>query len=305
MTSHSPSLPDAIPVANLLYAPSRAGGISSRPDAGLPREDLLTSYERQWYRFEWEGRHYALRPNDDTIAPFNPLWPAPCAPGGDLAKRLSAGFILSAWHRQGVTSNQSQRHSQWNMLRELVKKTGTPHMVMGALQSGSQWVEPVLLASGMTGEQARLISQKMGQRVAIELAQGQHRPHILGGPRARSYSWALHPLPAAPCALSLGCEVSYSPKKVGGPYGSRAIEVASLWSAHRRLSHDILPCSPCRSGAPVATLSGKDISGVPLALTEVLPATRYTYSRHTRAGEGPPAAHSWPPATERGVDRVR
>jgi hypothetical protein len=293
MNTDNTPRPEAFPVAHLLYAPARGGGFGSDPLSALPREDLLTSYERQWYRFEWEGKNYALRPSEEALAPSNPLWPEAHTPEGEVARRLEGAYILSAWHPEGVTSNQSERGVLWNTLLGLVEDTGLPSLVMTALQGGSQWVEPVILVTGMSSDKARELTVALGQQVAVAVEGGWHRPQLLDGSPAEAYAWSLHLLPGAPCAMSLGCEVTFSPQRVGGPYGSRAIEVASLWSQHRRHTHQLLACDPCRSGASVATVSGKDISGAPIALSEVFPATRYTYSYHERVGEEPPTRLGW------------
>jgi hypothetical protein len=294
MNDHNTAHPDAMPVALLLYSPTKGTNYETDPLGALPREDLVTSYERQWYRFEFEGKNYALRPTHAAHSPFNYLWPDASEPDGELAHRLGAGIIIGAWHPEGVTSTAAQRRVQWNMLLELVEETGLPSLVMTALQSGSQWVEPVVFVTGLSRGAAEEIAQELGQRAVVELDRARVHPLILDGTQSLGYAWSLHALAGAPCALSLGCELTFSPKRVGGPYVSRSREVASLWSSHRKLTHELLGCDPCQNGASVATVSGKNIPGAPIALSEVLPATRYTYSRHVREGDEPPVKLEWP-----------
>ena len=76
----------------------------------------MTSYERQWYRFEFEGKKYALRPTQATRSPFNYLWPDASEPDGELALRLGACIIIGAWHPEGITSTTAQQRVQWNTL---------------------------------------------------------------------------------------------------------------------------------------------------------------------------------------------
>ena len=284
--------PEAMPVARLLYSPSEGKNHSDDPLRGLPKEHLVVSYERQWYRFEFGGKHYALRPAEGALAPTNAWWPQPVAIPDELEPLLK-GFIIGSWHPDGVTSNQSERDVLYRQLVEKVHDAGGAALALVTLQGGSQWVEPALCVSGIDEDTAREIAIHAGQGAFIQMADGWHRPIILAGTSASGYRWQLLELPGAPCALSLGCELQYRPEREGGPWVSRSMLVAGMWSFHHKLTHSLLSCDPCRTRARLAP-GATEVPGASIMLVEVLPASRFTYITAQREGDDPPARLDWP-----------
>jgi hypothetical protein len=252
----------------------------------------VVSYERQWYRFEFGGKHYALRPADSALAPTNAWWPQSVAVPDELAPLLT-GFIIGSWHPGGVTSNHSERDILRRQLVDKVHSVGGTAVALVTLQGGSQWAEPALCVSGIDEATAREIAEHAGQGAFIQMEESWRRPIILSGTKASGYRWQLVELPGAPCALSLGCELQYRPEREGGPWVSRSILVAGMWSFHHRLTHSLLSCDPCRTGAPLAP-GAREVPGALIMLVEVLPASRSTYIATQREGDGPPARLYWP-----------
>ncbi len=151
MNDHNTAHPDAMPVALLLYSPAKGTNYETDPLGALPREDLVTSYERQWYRFEFEGKHYALRPTQATHSPFNYLWPDASEPDGELARRLGGwhhhrGLASRRSHQHHSTAARSVEHASGVGGRNRVALSGDDcapeRITMGGTRGVRYWAEP-------------------------------------------------------------------------------------------------------------------------------------------------------------------
>jgi hypothetical protein len=235
----------------------------------LPAENLVDSYATQWYRFQYMGRHFAIRPQYIQDQPLNVLW------SGVAKEKISPIYIYDATimgysHPQGRPSTPHEREILRERAGELIRNQGLELFDIVAIHQHSQWLEPMLLVPEMTREVAQQIAHELGQEFFTQLGNDYHSVHQVDGKeRGRIYRYELLEMAVAPCPMNLGPETDHSPNRAGGPWVSRSMEVAAQWQVHFRDSHSLLACVPCQT-RPAE-------KGQPITRLTLVPASRYKY----------------------------
>ena len=127
----------AKPWARLLYDPPRYGDEQVVMEDYLPAENLVDSYATQWYRFQYMGRHFALRPQSDTFQPFNHLWSA-IGREEFAPVNISEAAIIGYCHPGGVPSLPSERSALRERAVELIRNQNLEAIDIVAIQSYNQ-----------------------------------------------------------------------------------------------------------------------------------------------------------------------
>ena len=258
------------PWASLLWDPSKSANQTFVMEDYLPGESILASYANQWYRLTINGRHFAIRRKGGKHEAFSHLWPLPTAVPEEL-ENLLGGWLIGYMNPDGSPSSReavSERRSQ-----ALAIATGPDRHILDvvAIQRDSQWLEPMLLVSGLSRKEAQQIAREMGQHFLVELGKEWLR---LNGTdqnwRQGSSRWHLIELDEPPCPMSLGYQVSEKPTNPGGPYVSRSMLVHGQWQSHHAYTHDLVDCSACGT-------SQAEIAETPQGEPDHwLPATRFS-----------------------------
>jgi len=291
------TLSEAYPLASLLYHPGNPGNLRWILEDSLPDETVVRSYSRQWFRFTYEGQHYALRPTDLAVNPYNGMWPVAGTVPQSLMDRLPL-FIIGYWHSGGKPSDGQSRHTQESLARLLASDSGATFVGDAVtFQKDSRWVEPALLLVGVTDADAAQMAEKLGQPAYVKVGSKRAESHFVGDHSARrsgGYAWQLSALDREPCPMSLGCETEVAPKRQGGHWGSQAMAVAAMWQAHFALTHQLVGCHPCSGGSSGGRAPEK---GRALAMHEILPASRYGFMRFPGSARDQEVLLDIPPGT--------
>lgn len=237
----------AMPWARVLYDPPRGSGEGVVMEDYLPAENLVESYATQWYRFQHMGRHFAIRPTRVHYQPFNYLWsgvarqdPAPIY--------IYDAVIIGYCHPNGRPSTAQERGYLRERAVELVRNQELELFDIVAIHQQSQWFEPMLLVPEMDIDVAEQIAEELGQEFFIRLANDYHSVQQKNGrERGVAYTFELLEMGVAPCPMNLGPEFTHTPKRAGGPWVSRSMEVAGQWQVHFGDSHSLLACQPCQT----------------------------------------------------------
>lgn len=266
----------SVPQVRPLYTPVRANNYRENPLECLPQETVMQSYSSQWYRFSIDGQHYVLRPRSTELYPLPDSWPAPLADDDPLKSSLEA-FIIGYWHPQGIPSDGASRSAQQTLV-DAVQSCVLGEVQMAAmLQRESRWVEPALLMTGISEAKAREIGELLGQPCIIRVARGSITiMSIRDSAHVGSYEYDLIPLEKAPCPMFVGYEAERLPEREGGPYVSRSMLVAGLWSAHYATAHQVLPCDICKKNPGAIPAQKKDANN-----PQWVPSSRYKYGFFT------------------------
>lgn len=258
------------PWASLLWDPSKSGNQTFVMEDYLPGESILASYANQWFRFSIDGRHFAIRRKGGEHEAFSHLWPHQIAVPKELESRLE-GWLIGYMNPDGSPSPREAVSERLSQALAVAAGPGCHILHVVAIQRDSQWVEPMLMVSGISLEEAQHIAREMGQHFIVELGKEWLRLHGTddnwrqGGSR-----WHLIELDAPPCPMSLGYQVSEKPTNPGGPYVSRSMVVHGQWRSHHAYTHDLLDCSAC--GTIKADIA-ESLQGEP---DHWLPATRFS-----------------------------
>ncbi len=263
------------PWAKLLYAPPRQ---SSTPADYLPMETVAGSYGTQWYRLQVGDTHLGIRPRSAADNLANVYWPEGRAPEGEYAF-LADGFVIGYLHPGGEPTRIEARALLKAQAERLIREAGGEPTEIVAIQRESKWLEPMFLVSGISAEEAWAIGRDLGQPVVVSFHGDRLAVDQTDGlRRAGGYRFQVLVLPEAPCPMSLGYETTHSPKREGGPWVSRSMEVAGIWQLHFADSHQLLACHPCEKR--------QEDKGSAILLERWFPASRYKYS-HTREHNHP------------------
>ena len=237
----------AMPWARVLYDPPRSSGDGVVMEDYLPAENLVESYATQWYRFQYMGRHFAIRPKRIQDQPLNYLW-SRVARQDPAPVNIYDAIIIGYAHPNGQPSTAHERLYLRERAVELVRNQELELLDIVAIHQHSQWFEPMLLVPEMDIDVAEQIAEELGQEFFIRLGNDYHSVHQKNGrERGGAYTYELLEMGMAPCPMNLGPEFFHSPKRAGGPWVSRSMEVAGQWQVHFRDSHALLACQPCQT----------------------------------------------------------
>ena len=265
-----------VPQARPLYTPVRANNYRENPLECLPQETVMQSYCSQWYRFSIDDKHYALRPRSTHFYPFPDSWPAPLADDDPLKSSLEA-FIIGYWHPHGIPSDGASRHAQQVLVDELRGNQLGEFHPAAMLHRESRWVEPALLVRGVVEDRARELGSLLGQPCIIRVSRGIITlVSTKGSSLLGSQEYDLIPLEKAPCPMFVGYQAERLPEREGGPYVSRSMLVAGLWSAHYATAHQVLPCDICKKNPGAIPAQKKDANN-----PQWVPSSRYKYGFFT------------------------
>ena len=230
---------------------------------GAPREPLAESYARQHHLLPRGGQRYLLSPTEDG--------PAEQPPPVDAVRHL-----VSAWHPRGRGSTFEECQQLHDRLRdELVGLGGDPEDVVG-LAADRSWYEGTLAVAGLSDDEVLTVATRFEQAAVVRwdaesltvLPTG-----LLPSVVTSSSPWQLTPV-ARSCPMRRDDDPSRRCRLVGGPYGSRAIHTACLWSAHRDVGLALLGCDACDDGrGPIDGPFGS--RGRPISLDDVVVGSRY------------------------------
>ncbi len=123
---------------------------------GAPSGPVSTSYAQQAYRVRDEDRvEYVPRPAAEAAA--EPLLP-------DLALPV---HLISGWHRDGEPSTYGPNHGGHDALHDVLLGAAYPIVQAGAFPPDQSWYEELLLAGGLSDQQAVDSGRAAGQAAVV------------------------------------------------------------------------------------------------------------------------------------------
>lgn len=264
------------PQVSVLYPPPRASNFEDNPREYVPGQTVRNSYATQWYRFSVDGAHYALRPRKLSANPYRHLWPAPVGDEHPVWEVLD-GFITGYWHPQGQPSDGVSRLAQQAALEGVLARLGVEATKVAMIDRHSRWLEPGVLLPGVSEEVAREVALELGEPAFIRIKGGELTVFPTEGYlHVGRGDYELIELEQAPCPMYLGYEATIPPVREGGPWVSRSMLVALLWSAHYSFAHHLVACEVC-GGSTTYRPNGTEYAMEP----SMVPASRYKYGYHT------------------------
>jgi len=261
------------PWASFLWDPDHPDNATYVMEDFLPGESIHASYANQWFRFTFNRRHFAIRRKGGKHDAFAHLWPQPIDVPEEL-ENLLGGWLIGYMNPEGAPSRREAVADLRSQALAIAEGPDRHVLDIVAIQRDSQWLEPMLLVSGISEQEAQHIARETGQHFLLKLEKEWLRIHGLDQKRRTGRSkWHLIELDLPPCPMSLGYQVSEEPTNPGGPWVSRSMVVHGLWRSHHGYSHDLLDCEACRTRS--ADFSKNRERGV----DHWLPATRFSYMK--------------------------
>ncbi len=228
-------------------------------------ESLATSYATQEHTSLRHGRRAVVRGWLDSTVTMPTEFFGPTK------------WMLSAWNPDGAASSLAENVARTEtLLDELRRRGALIAEVLATTPPDRAWVEDTVVFAGLDADTVVDVARDFGQPALtawrdtfltliptclVDGIQHETREAIVEL-RPQTCPMSVDDIEGARCAMH------------GGPYGSRAIHSAAIWSTHRQLSLTRLGCDPCAGGTE-PTLGPLGSAVGPVMLGEIDIASRY------------------------------
>ena len=236
------------PVRAGYVGPYNGGDPEGRSRRSPARTRLDESYEQQVLVWRANGLRLLLAPTS------SPPDERPGHPWGGTV------LLITAWNAHGAACTLAQNdRAQQQLVSDVERAGGTLVSRAHAVPPERDWVEELLVVSGLDDDSGLDLARRAGQAAIVRVDDDVVRvvpTRTVAAVARSSRPWTLSARPET-CPMRLD-DVADAPCVVhGGPWTSRSIHAAALWQTHRDLLAPRLGCAVCHDATrPVAGPGG-------------------------------------------------